>query len=77
MITLRQSASREPLTWDYWQWGTGPFVKTAVVTCGFGHTGTANPKIHRIAPDGMLSPSWVCPFKCPWHEFARLDGWQP
>lgn len=66
-----------PLTWEYWQWGVpGRLRKTAIVCCGFGHTGTANPNIHVISADGTMSPSWVCPFECSWHEFARLEGWE-
>lgn len=69
-------ANLPPLSWDYWLWGTGPFIKTALVSCDQGHVGTASPQIHSIADDGMLSPSWVCPHKgCTWHVFARLVGW--
>jgi len=82
MVVLRHVekggfASIPPLSWDYWLWGIGPFVKTVIVCCDRGHVGTASPAIHSIAADGTLSPSWVCPFKgCTWHEFARLEGWE-
>lgn len=71
-------ASIPPLTWDYWMWGaTEPYQRTAIVACDQGHVGTASPRIHSIATDGTLTPSWVCPFEgCTWHEFARLEGWQ-
>lgn len=81
MITLTRARRDDrlwhpPLTWDYWLWGIAPYTKTATVCCGNGHVGTVAPHVHAIAPDGTLSPSWVCPFKpCDWHEFARLDGW--
>lgn len=32
---------------------------------------------HRIAPDGTITPSLVCPVECGWHVFARLVGWTP
>ena len=68
----------DPLTWDDWQWGSDPPIHTALVTCANGHTGTVAPHVHKIATDGLLTPSWVCPFEgCSWHEFAQLDGWQP
>lgn len=78
-VTLRlvQNAS-EPLTWDYWQWGATDLIQTAIMSCDKGHVGTASPAIHRIADDGTLSPSWVCPFEgCTWHEFAVLEDWIP
>jgi hypothetical protein len=31
---------------------------------------------HRIASDGAVSPSVVCPNpQCDFHEFVRLEGW--
>lgn len=30
---------------------------------------------HSIAADGTVDPSYVCAFKCGWHVFVRLDGW--
>lgn len=71
--------SLPPLTWDYWRWGPPERLRlTALVTCDKGHTGTASPDIHTISAEGVLSPSWVCPYEgCDWHEFAILDGWQP
>ena len=83
MIVLAKAESGDgywcpPLTWDYWLWGPDPGVKTALVSCDQGHTGTVNPDIHKIAVDGTLSPSWVCPYEgCTWHVFARLEGWIP
>lgn len=32
---------------------------------------------HRIASDGEVSPSLVCPHAgCPFHAWARLEGWE-
>jgi hypothetical protein len=47
----------------------------AVVTCPRGHT-LGLP--HRIADDGTVRPSIVCPEKgCGWHVWGRLEGWSP
>lgn len=44
--------------------------------CGRGHGMELSPRVHRIASDGAVSPSLVCP-RCNWHVFVRLDGWTP
>lgn len=28
---------------------------------------------HRVSADGAVSPSLVCPYKCSFHQFVRLD----
>ncbi len=31
---------------------------------------------HFIAPDGVVTPSIMCPYKpCPWHIWGRLLNW--
>jgi hypothetical protein len=48
----------------------------AFITCPEGHTRRVSSKIHRIAVDGTLSPSWDCdPGKCPFHVFLVLNDW--
>lgn len=32
---------------------------------------------HTIADDGTVRPSVVCPRRCGYHEFVRLEGWTP
>lgn len=44
--------------------------------CGRGHGMELSPLVHRVAADGAVSPSLVCP-RCDWHVFVRLDGWTP
>lgn len=32
---------------------------------------------HSVAPNGTVSPSYVCPFPpCTFHEWVRLEGWE-
>jgi hypothetical protein len=31
--------------------------------------------LHRIAADGTVSPSLVCPYYCGFHDYVRLVGW--
>jgi hypothetical protein len=46
----------------------------ASMTCPNGHGLVL--RNHRIAPDGAVSPSVVCPNpQCDFHEFVRLEGW--
>jgi hypothetical protein len=48
----------------------------ATMTCPDGHGMIL--RNHRIAANGMVSPSVVCPNPaCGFHEFVRLDGWTP
>lgn len=34
-----------------------------------------NPSIHTVAPDGCVSPSWICPHGCGAHWWVRLNEW--
>ena len=76
-----------PLTWTIGKFGPAnrPFV---VTICAAGHShivgiagtmsadGTLQPPAHSIAPDGTISPSYVCPRAgCQFHEYVRLEGW--
>lgn len=50
----------------------------ALCTCGKGHTCRLSGKVHQVAADGTVSPSYVCPVTgCGYHEFVRLIGWDP
>ena len=69
-----------PGHWSYWIWG--PREKrqvVAVICCPLcRRISTASPTKHKIAADGKVSPSYVCPFKpCTWHVFIRLKDWHP
>jgi hypothetical protein len=50
-------------------------------TCPFGHGATLAKNVHKIATDGTVSPSFVCPRAtdegCTFHEFVRLLDWKP
>ena len=57
-----------------WKGGFAWNGKTALVTCINGHTCTLSE--HKIADDGTVSPSLVCPYDgCNFHEFVKLEGW--
>lgn len=47
---------------------------TALVGCP-GCDGTISLRRHEIDPDGVVTPSVVCPL-CGWHDYARLKGWR-
>jgi len=67
-----------PGEWARWLWGADvPYTVTAVCACpACGHVGTLAPHIHSIAVSGVVSPSYVCPFKpCTFHQFVALAGW--
>lgn len=77
----RQDMTREarPLTWDYAvRWTDSPVYAHDLVlaTCPHGHTCRLVSTVHRVADDGTLSPSYVCPCSgCVFHDFVRLVGW--
>ena len=51
------------------------FTQIAQVICPeCGCIMSINKEIHRIMPDGRLSPSLVCPH-CPFHKFAQLKDY--
>lgn len=70
-----------PLTWDYGKRlrRKMPYEKDiAVTTCLKGHTLRVSSDVHRIADDGTMNPSYVCPVDgCGFHEWVRLVGWKP
>jgi hypothetical protein len=45
--------------------------------CGF-RAGLGHGSNHEIASDGSVSPSVVCDGEgCTFHEYIKLEGWQP
>lgn len=75
MIVVRHSASR-------WQGGKGTWFPTRLAdgqrsamlvcpTCGQ----PASLSNHVIEADGSVTPSVVCPYECPFHEFIQLADW--
>lgn len=51
-------------------------TRTALFCCPNGHVGTLT--THRIASDGKVTPSVVCPYEgCNFHEYITLEGWTP
>jgi hypothetical protein len=48
----------------------------AFIVCPQGHRLRVTKKIHRIAADGTLDPSWVCTgLGCSFHVYCQLVGW--
>lgn len=75
-----------PCTWDYAKRirdRDGKYVcqsdnDIALCTCANGHTTRMVSTVHRVAPDGTVAPSYVCPVKgCSFHQYVRLVGWDP
>jgi hypothetical protein len=79
MLNLAKIESRWAAgSWRPWLFGPDS-VPGAAVVCPQGHAfsiGGQQPfgSVHRIAADGSISPSVVCP-SCGWHVFAKLVGW--
>ena len=47
-----------------------------IVMCPTCHRLLTLGKNHRVAADGSVSPSLVCPHTpCAFHAFVRLEGW--
>lgn len=71
----------QPFTWDFAvrMKRKTPWNEDLVLcTCSKGHTTRMTSKYHRIADDGTVHPSVVCPIDgCGFHEFVRLVGWDP
>lgn len=63
-----------PLSWDYLD--ARP-EDLAIITCDRGHVSRMVSRVHRIAADGRVSPSYVCPIPgCRFHAFIRLVGYE-
>jgi hypothetical protein len=78
VITFKRGTDRfdmTPLTW----WPVriyGRERKTANIVCSQGHPGLITE--HDIAPDGTVSPSVVCTTEgCSFHDYVKLEGWEP
>lgn len=64
-----------PCSWDYLDPGGKDWLDNlALATCGNGHTCRIVSRVHTIAADGTLRPSYVCPY-CSYHTTVRFVGW--
>ena len=77
MITLIESTRRDGVMrkgeWHGAKLSGGK--RTALVCCpGCGKLVSLTD--HTIDPDGTVTPSLVCPFKCDFHEFVKLADWK-
>jgi len=82
VIALAQGPQATPvaLTWDYAiRWPHSIFANDlALCTCAAGHTCRLSAIVHRVAKDGTVHPSYVCPVpKCSFHDYVQLEGWNP
>jgi hypothetical protein len=70
-----------PLTWDVAIKGPpGTFFADdlVLITCDQRHTLRMSGRIHKIADDGTVTPSWICRYyHCTFHAHIRLEGWDP
>lgn len=47
-----------------------------LATCQNGHECALSSRVHRVADDGVVAPSYVCPVAgCGFHVWARLLDW--
>ena len=68
-------AHRSALEWSICQIGCPK--------CGW--ESNMSPTVHKVAADGTVSPSYICPHTtaaanhqpCNFHESIKLDGWVP
>ena len=73
MITVQQDDHHAPGTWKALRTSDG---LTATFTCPNGHMGSLSD--HEILSDGSVHPSVLCTVDgCTFHEFIKLEGWQP
>jgi predicted RNA-binding Zn-ribbon protein involved in translation (DUF1610 family) len=77
-MTLPKAETFERGTWRKWidrDFARKADVSTACVTCP--NCGNAmSLREHRIAENGAVSPSVVCPTEsCTFHEFVTLEEW--
>ena len=48
----------------------------AVIWCSNGHPSNIDATVHRIAPDGTVTPSCICCVAgCTFHQNIQLLGW--
>jgi hypothetical protein len=48
----------------------------ALATCASGHECALSGRVHRVAADGVVAPSYVCPVAgCGFHVWVRLLDW--
>jgi hypothetical protein len=76
-----------PLTWDYCKrlikagghYACRSDTWLAHCTCASGHTSLLVSTVHTVGPDGLVTPSYVCPSStCTFHVHPwRLVGWDP
>ena len=74
----KDASAPSPSYWPLDLERQGPGREQALVKCAHGHVTSLSLRVHRVAADGTVSPSYVCTIGgCTWHVFVRLDGWEP
>jgi hypothetical protein len=75
VVILKRKASWKEVGTG-WGWWRGFLM----LECPQGHRARINTGAdgHKVAADGAVSPSCVCPGEakpCGFHEYVKLDGW--
>lgn len=55
---------------------TSPGAVTAWLYCPLCGRRMALGARHTVRPDGVITPSVVCPYDCGFHDFVQLEGWE-
>lgn len=78
MITLIESTRRDGvMSKGEWHRERRPiFGKHNALVCCPGCGKLVSLTDHTIDPDGTVTPSLVCPFKCAFHEYVKLADWK-
>jgi hypothetical protein len=59
-----------------WVKATGYMLTVKCPGCGVDSIMSSS--VHKVAADGTVHPSYVCPYPpCTFHEWVRLEGWGP
>lgn len=66
-----------PGSWDYLAPTSLAPHQLALICCTQGHVSRMVSTVHSVSSDGTVSPSYVCPYGCPFHEMLRLESWSP
>lgn len=81
MIDIPKGNESEKGTWQPIKYEPARKMIWCEFTCPNGHGATLAKSIHKIADDGTVSPSLICPRAndegCAFHEFVRLLNWKP
>lgn len=62
-----------PLHWTWWNDGTVEDPQwVPAMACSFGHVFRIE-RNHTVDQNGNVNPSMVCPYKCSYHSYIKLE----